>query len=205
MAKATKHDWLIAGVQILTRYGAQELTVEALCSEMDLTKGSFYHHFRGIDDYFDRFLIYFEQEGTLQIIDRVNQEKTPQARIRKLIEIGTSYPPQLAVAMRAWAQQDDLVRRVFEKIDQQRLAYVTELWRPLVDSEEEAQTMADIFYSLLIGGEHMLPPLGQERHRAAYHFMFAAFLPGNGALIDRQEIERQENDDTNEQSQTENE
>lgn len=201
MTKATKRDWLIAGVHILTRYGAQELTVEALCSEMALTKGSFYHHFRGIDDYFDRFLIYFEQEGTLQIIDRVNQEKTPQARIRKLIEIGTSHPPQLAVAMRAWAQQDDLVRRVFERIDQQRLSYVVDLWRPLVDSEEEAQTMADIFYSLLIGGEHMLPPLGQERHRAAYRFMFAAFLPDDATLIDRQEND----DESKEHDPTENE
>lgn len=152
----------------MTRYGAQELTIEALCGEMKLTKGSFYHHFRGIDEFIDRFLLYFEQEGTLQIIDVVNREPDPPARLRRLVELSTAHPPQLEVAMRAWAQQDDLVEAAFERVDQQRIAYLTELWRPLVNDHETGVATAQTMYAILIGGQQLLPPLSQEAHRTVF-------------------------------------
>ena len=99
MAKKTKQDWLTAGAIILLASGAQGLTIDALLKEVGKTKGSFYHHFKGYDDYIAHFLAYFEQEGTLNIIELVNQEPTPQLRLHKLISVVTSYPSELELSL----------------------------------------------------------------------------------------------------------
>lgn len=175
MSRKSKKDWFWAGVEFINKDGAKKLTIDALCQHIQMTKGSFYHHFRGMDDFVESFLVFFEQEGTLQIIERVEQEKTPQARIKLLIELSTQYPPELEVGMRSWAHQDERVRKVFERVDQQRVDYLTKLWLPLVNDEAIAQVRGRMLYTILIGGEHILPPLSREDLRAVFHASLEAF------------------------------
>ena len=175
MARKSKQDWYWACAQMIAQQGALILTIDALCQAIGKTKGSFYHHFAGIDDFIENYLIFFEQEGTLQIIDQVEQEQTPQAKIRKLIELSTSYDPKLESGTRAWALQDDRVRAVFERVDQQRFDYVTALWRPLVADEATAVVRGRMMYTILIGGSHVLPPLSQEQLRAVFTAYIEAF------------------------------
>lgn len=163
MAKKTKRDWLEAGVEILIDVGSVGLTVEALTKQLKVTKGSFYHHFRGIDDYIGRFLTYYEEEGTLQIIAIVDLEPDAAAKLKRLIQVSTSYPPQLGVAMRAWAWQDERVGAVKARIDQRRIAYVRDLWAEIVGDTPLAQQLATMSYALLVGGEHILPPVAHEQ------------------------------------------
>lgn len=176
MGKKSKADWFWGCGRIISQAGAKKLTIDALCQELGVTKGSFYHHFKGMDEFVTAFLIFFEQEGTLQIIETVEQEATPQAKLRKLIELATAHPPELERGTRAWAQQDGRVRAVFERVDQQRLDYVTTLWRPLVANDTVARVRAQMMYAILIGGEHILPPIEQREIRA----VFAAYLEAFG-------------------------
>lgn len=172
MSRKSKTDWYRACSRIVVKDGAKKLTLDALCQELKMTKGSFYHHFKGMDDFVEAFLVFFEQEGTLQIIEKVEQEASPQARLRKLIELATEYPSELERGARAWAHQDGRVRAVFERVDRQRLDYVVRLWRPLVADGATAQVRAQMMYSILIGGEHILPPINQKEIRV----VFAAYL-----------------------------
>ncbi|MFK7803418.1 MAG: TetR/AcrR family transcriptional regulator, partial [Anaerolineae bacterium] len=158
--------------RIIVKDGAKKLTIDALCQELKMTKGSFYHHFKGMDDFVDAFLMFFEQEGTLQIIETVEQQPTPQAKLRKLIELSTEYAPELESSVRAWALQDGRVRAVFERVDQQRLEYLTHIWRPLVADDATALVRAQMMYTILIGSNHVLPPIEQKEIRA----VFAAYL-----------------------------
>lgn len=176
MSRKSKTDWFWACSRILVKDGAKKLTIDALCQDLGMTKGSFYHHFKGMDDFVEAFLVFFEQEGTLQIIETVEQEPTPQAKLRKLIELSTAYPPELERGTRAWAHQDARVRAVFERVDQQRIDYVTQLWRPLVADEAVARVRAQMMYAILIGGEHILPPYNRDESRA----VFAAYLEAFG-------------------------
>ena len=176
MSRKSKKDWFWACSHILVESGAKKLTIEALCQNLGMTKGSFYHHFKGIDDFIEAFLVFFEQEGTLQIIEMVEQEETSPAKLRKLIDLSTEYPTELERGTRAWAHQDARVRAVFERVDRQRLDYVAHLWRPLVADEATAVLQAQMMYAILIGGEHILPPLAQDEIRA----VFAAYLEAFG-------------------------
>ncbi len=175
MARKTKKDWYWACAQIVSQDGALALTIDRLCQAVGLTKGSFYHHFGGIDDFIEQYLLFFEQEGTLQIIETVEIEITPAAKMRKLIELVIADPPDLEAGTRAWALQDSRVQAVFERVDQQRFAYVTELWRPLVADEATAILRGRMLYTILIGGNHVFPPLSQSELRALFNAYLEAF------------------------------
>ena len=169
MNRKSKADWFLACAHLISEQGAKKLTIDALCKKVEVTKGSFYHHFKGMDDFISDYLVYFEQEGTLQIIETVERQASPADKLRKLIELSTDYPPQLERGTRAWAQQDKRVGQVFERVDQQRIAYLFQLWRPLVESDAIAQVRAQTMYAILIGGEHMHPPLSKQEHREVFN------------------------------------
>ena len=169
MTRKSKADWFLACAQLISEQGAKKLTIDALCKKVNVTKGSFYHHFKGMDDFIRDYLIFFEQEGTFQIIETVEKEASPADKLRKLIELSTEYPPQLERGTRAWAQQDERVGQVFERVDQQRVSYLIQLWRPLVENDALAKVRAHTMYAILIGGEHMHPPLSKKEHRDVFN------------------------------------
>jgi len=45
MALLTRRRWLEEGLALLEEAGAEALTIESLTSRLEVTKGSFYHHF----------------------------------------------------------------------------------------------------------------------------------------------------------------
>lgn len=175
MSRTSKNDWYWACSRTLVRLGPRKLTIHALCQDLGKTKGSFYHHFKGMDDFVSEFLVFFEHEGTLQIIEAVERKVGSPAKLRKLVELSTEHPPELERGIRAWAHHDPRVRAVFERVDQQRIAYLAELWRPLVDKLSTATTRARTMYAILIGGEHILPALSRVQQRAAFAAYFEAF------------------------------
>lgn len=157
----SKRDWYIIGVQLLGDVGPAGLTIEALCQRAGVTKGSFYHHFGGIEAYKLALLAFYEEEGTLDIIAQLAAVPTPQAKLQQLIDIvvETSTHPtnQAEVVLRAWAVQDAAVREVQQRIDGRRLAYVQGLLVEMGQDEATAETLALLMYAILVGGEQMHP------------------------------------------------
>ena len=71
MARKSKRDWFIAAIYLLAEGGPSAITIDALCQQLQVTKGSFYHHFKNYDDFKLSFLHYYEEAGTLNIIERL--------------------------------------------------------------------------------------------------------------------------------------
>jgi AcrR family transcriptional regulator len=164
MARKTKQDWLIAGIHLLAAVGPEALTIEALCQRLGVTKGSFYHHFGSADKYKTALLAYFEQEGTLNIIEQVEETAvSPPQKLQRLLQIIVQFSTRLdhnpEIAIRAWARQDEQVRQVQERIDQQRLAYVHTLLRQILGDTPQADIHSRLLYALVVGSEQMQPPL----------------------------------------------
>ena len=43
----TRREWLDAGLELLADEGAPAVTIERLTGKLGVTKGSYYHHFKG--------------------------------------------------------------------------------------------------------------------------------------------------------------
>ncbi len=56
-------DWLLAGEKLVTAKAAKNVSIDALCRAMRLTKGSFYHHFHSADDYTKKLDAHLQAKG----------------------------------------------------------------------------------------------------------------------------------------------
>ena len=167
MALITRRRWLQEGLALLEEAGAEALTIESLTSRLDVTKGSFYHHFKNYQDFKESLLVFWEEEWTLQIIQLAEREASPPEKLARVIQAALK-PSRLEVALRAWALQDELVRDHQQRIDQRRLAYLEELAYANTGDRLYAQQIAKVFYSIYVGSQHIIPPIQGEDLRALY-------------------------------------
>lgn len=162
MARKTKQDWLIAGCHILAETDATQLKIDIITKRLGVTKGSFYHHFKDYQDYKTSLLDYVIEAGTLNIIEIMDEEVTPEARFTRLIETTVGYPPNMEVSIRAWALQDAQVRAYQERIDQQRIDYVRDIFLEMGYDAKKAQMMAQMAYAVYVGSQQIIPSLNSE-------------------------------------------
>ncbi|MBT3315032.1 MAG: TetR/AcrR family transcriptional regulator [Anaerolineae bacterium] len=172
MARKKKRDWFIASTHILDKTGHNGLTIDALTTELSVTKGSFYHHFKNYQEFKVALLYFFEEEGTLDIIIQTEEEENPRKKLRRLMNIVVKeverYPPKVEVAMRIWALEDKDAHNLMARVDKRRIDYVESLCQEIVTDQTQAHLMAEMMYTILVGSEHTTPPLSQTRLRVLF-------------------------------------
>ncbi|MFG6281639.1 TetR/AcrR family transcriptional regulator [Sphingomonas sp. S6] len=123
----TPRDWLEAGQSLLRRGGLRALKLRPLAAELNVSTGSFYHHFTDFDAYQGRLADYFAGEHLASILDTIMKaERNPVDRIRLLAEIVRRRGLfRLSIAMRAWAESDPRAQAAVERNDAQVLAFLS--------------------------------------------------------------------------------
>ena len=153
--RLSKEDWLKLGINILTKYGPEAIKIERLCAGMNVTKGSFYHHFAHRDDFIACLLDFWQEQNTQAIITQVDTIAEIEARSDKLDFLARHTDTGPEVAIRAWAQFDVQVAARVKAVDEQRLAYLEHLIGSLVPQKEKARLMAQIAYAHFVGAQHL--------------------------------------------------
>lgn len=168
---ATKTDWLEAGLQLLAEEGAPAVTIERLTASLGLSKGSYYHHFKGTAGFRTALLEHFEAEFTTRLIDTVEQEPEAEAGVKlsRLLELVLADPDgaELEIAVRAWALQDGEARAAQERVDRTRTEYLERLCGGL-DGVDDPDRLARLLYLILIGHEQVLPRAPGSELRELY-------------------------------------
>ncbi len=165
MARKSKRDWFVAGMELLGEVGPNGITIDALCQKLSVTKGSFYHHFQNYDDFKTGFLLFYEEEGTLDVITSLADLPTAEAKLCRLLDTvvratDTAVPE---IQLRAWAIQDETVRAVQMRVDSRRREYVQTLCAEIGGDPTQATVMSNMLYAILIGAEQTIPAmLGDE-------------------------------------------
>lgn len=155
MAMVGKRDWLDAGLVLLAERGAPSVTIERLAERLGLSKGSFYHHFKGISGYRTALLAHFESERTTRFMEQA--EAASGDRLSTLLKLVLAPGPGLGleIAIRAWALQDAEARAVQERVDRTRVAYLTEI--------SGDADLAEALYLIVVGAGQVVPPLPGRR------------------------------------------
>jgi AcrR family transcriptional regulator len=169
---ASRRDWLEAGLAVLGEEGAPALTIERLAARMGLTKGSFYHHFKGMTGFRTDLLAHYESEHTRRHIAEAERTGgSPRTRLNQLMDLVLADRPgtdRLEIAVRAWALQDPEVRELQERVDRLRVDYLRELVTDPSDDDGTALPLARLLYLLLVGAQQLVPPLPVEELRDVY-------------------------------------
>lgn len=156
MTVTSKQAWIQAGLHQLREAGFLAISGEKLARRLDVTRGSFYHHFKSMDEYVEHLLDEWEQSHTL---DKIRQAKdlNPQQEMIQLMEQAWNADLQLEVAVRQWGFTHPGVQKRIGKVDKLRLDHISNLYGLLVDDPERGRQLGTIAYYGLLGALHASP------------------------------------------------
>jgi AcrR family transcriptional regulator len=110
MTHLFRNDWLAAGFDVLVSEGAVALTLDTLTRKLNVTKGSFYHHFRNVEDYKNALLESWEQQYTTRVIVMSETTGDPAQVFNRFLAVLASELSNIERCLRSWAFQDEQVR-----------------------------------------------------------------------------------------------
>jgi len=154
----SKLDWLQAGFRALTKAGPQALKAEPLAKSLNVSKGSFYWHFKDIKAFKTAMICYWEQAATADVITKVTAGK--ENPTEKLFDLALQSTEQLyekyggpacESAIRDWARYDADIANIVSKIDAQRITFTASLFQEVGHKKKQASQSARLLYSALIG------------------------------------------------------
>jgi AcrR family transcriptional regulator len=150
--KLGRQDWLNIGIQTLIERGIEAVRVDPLAKLLNVTRGSFYWHFKNRDDLLEEILNEWKARNTKNIIEQIEGlNSSPSAKLLSLLEIAAGDDNLLEKAVRVWSVNDARAAVAIAHIDQQRLDYLQNLFLQLGFSEIDSKVRAQIAYSVRLG------------------------------------------------------
>ncbi|MFP3466170.1 TetR/AcrR family transcriptional regulator [Leifsonia sp. SIMBA_070] len=149
---------------VLREEGVAGVRIDRLAVRLGLTKGSFHHHFAGVEDFRRSLLERYEFDA----LDRMGRtvaslDRIPPQHVLVDASAQISRDAPLEAAMRGWASQDQLAQASMQRIDTARLEALTAVWESMVADRALARSAAMIPHLILIGASVAAPrPTGDE-------------------------------------------
>jgi AcrR family transcriptional regulator len=145
--RLNRNDWLSQAWEAFVSGGIGAVSVNDLARQLDVTRGSFYHHFADRHDLLQELLRYWEENWTLRVREDVraldlDPSETLLVLARVIRERGAS---RHDVRMRAWALEDPAVREIVRQVDEERLEFIRSQFDAIGFDQLEAESRARQF------------------------------------------------------------
>ncbi|HEV2420545.1 MAG TPA: TetR/AcrR family transcriptional regulator [Candidatus Acidoferrales bacterium] len=185
-----RHDWVDAGIAILASKGVDAVRIESLAKQLNISKGSFYWHFKDRRDLLDAIL---EQWETQQSDWNTEGERVsnPVERWARLFEFlsGPGYA-RLEMAISAWARQDERVAIRVASADLKRLAYLSRVFREIGFTSGQATEWANAAMFLYLGWmDRMTRAIPQDDKEPALAELLSRFVLAASALASQEAMQ----------------
>lgn len=148
-------DWLDAALDLLVREGVREVKISRLCTDLGVTKGSFYWHFEDIDALMDALIEHWtalqvESFRNLADIEHLPAEQRLETMAHLLVERNWS----VEAAIRDWAYHNPRVAKSVSDLDRRIFDVVFEGLTELDFAAEDARLRAGLLVYAGIGFIH---------------------------------------------------
>jgi AcrR family transcriptional regulator len=147
----SKIQWLNFALRQLVELGPESLKIASLCQALNVTKGSFYHHFNNRQDFMEALMEYWYKKMTLEFINQANTVDAPLERLEKLDHVIADNNMEAEIHIRAWALNESFIIKHLEKVDAQRQLFLKQCYIELGMSNELATDIAMINYAKFLG------------------------------------------------------
>lgn len=136
-----RETWLERSLEALAKKGPQVFTVEKLCRELRVSRGSFYWHFQDRADFVQHLAEFWDTRFTVAIIETVSiAHSGPDDQLLLLSELIQDLDVvRFDVAVRAWASMEPLAAEVVRQTDRKRYKYVRSLFVKLGFSGDDLE------------------------------------------------------------------
>lgn len=155
--RLTKSDWIDHGLRTLANRGPGALKIGAMATGLNVSRGSFYWHFRDIADFRSQLLESWKDRTTQRVIRELEADYDEPDRLRSLLSSAFAGEPEddlsiraLDRALRAWAIDDDKIAAVVASVDADRMSYIAKLLEVSgVESQKAAHRAAFLYWAYL--------------------------------------------------------
>ncbi len=161
-----------AATQVLVDHGIDHVRVDVLAGELNVTRGSFYWHFRDREDLLRRVLRAWREETTVQLTKRLEVARSdPRELLADVITLpfrgrAAVRAARIELAIRAWARRDPMAREALDEADASRIGYHETIFRALGFGAAEAAHRAFLLYGYEVA-ESLMPRQGGAEQRDA--------------------------------------
>ena len=157
-ARLTKTDWLDHGLRTLAASGANALKVAPMSEALQVSRGSFYWHFKDIADFRSELLGYWRQRLTDQIIQELESAESEAGRLNYLMKRAFTADHRLDRAVRNWAAEDSDVAAMVAAVDAGRVAYIARILEAAGVREPQTSSRAAFLYWAYLGQAVVMDP-----------------------------------------------
>jgi AcrR family transcriptional regulator len=177
-------DWIDAGFLVLTEEGVQGVKIDRIAERLGVTKGSFYWHFKDMDDYLGAVAARWADEmGARYLATAGPPDEHPSVRMRNRLRVFLSGPVRrLDREMRNWARTDDRARSALGSTDRMIFEQMTRDLCEMGFGPAEAEWRASILFYASVGYAAVDHPLTESNLRAeAFKLLALLTSPGEQA------------------------
>jgi len=154
--------WLDAARAILIEEGIDAVKVEPLAAMLEISRSSFYWHFKNRQELLDALMGYWTEVNDRVLRSLVEpQESDPKepgafakTRLRQLVNLfidERQFSSEFDMAMREWARKDAAVAKEVARIDKQRIAHLQKIFQGMGHSRPDSLIRAKILYFHQLG------------------------------------------------------
>ena len=186
MERLTADDYFREALAVLGEQGSQAMTIASMCDRLDVTKGSFYHHFGGMPGFVEQLLAYWEREHSERLIAISRAQPDAALRIGGLTEMAVNLPHASESAIRAWGRSNPEVAEVTARVDKRRERHVVDAIAALGIDRPRSRLLGRIAMDLLVGIQVREVPPDPKRVRQMFEEINKlVFLEADPELVER--------------------
>ena len=176
MSRLSKKDWLEEGFAILSEFNQDKLRIQYLCQRLKVTRGSFYHHFEGIEGYITALMKEWKRRNTLTFIEVANRQISPLEKLAHLNAQVMRTDQAVEAAIRSWSFYHERVREAVQEVDTIRINYLRAVFEDMQIEEPQATYRAKLEYAILIGLQFLFPNITEVEMKELFQY-FAQHQP----------------------------
>lgn len=167
-ARLSSDDWERAALELIAEKGVRGLAVEPLARRLDITKGSFYWHFKDRDTLLAATLRRWEEHDTRNLNRALGAVEHPGQQLvrffRRVVEEGLTHEVYRELCA---AADDPIVTPVIRRVTERRMAQITAAFSKMRMSPEDAEHRARMAYSAYLGflqlqRQNQAPEIGSQ-------------------------------------------
>ena len=165
--RLSRNEWLALATNVVAKEGGAKLTIDSLCRELGVTKGSFYAHFESRENFVEQFVSHWSRNSTQSVVSAIDKLKDKTAEARLLALMRLLYQRRitgLEIAVRAWAARNATIARGVQETDKLRFKYIRQIFQDIGFRGRDLDLRTRLFV-VYHGGEPSmrLPPSGLSR------------------------------------------
>jgi AcrR family transcriptional regulator len=156
--RLTREDWVDAATRTLLKRSIDGVRVELLAKDLNVSRGSFYWHFKSREELLSAILANWRERQTRRTIERIREEQdlTAEERLKRLRMKPTRTRASrdgatLELAIRAWARRDRMARDAVDAVDAERVEFSEALLEAAGATKAAARHWALLGHAYILG------------------------------------------------------